>query len=121
MLVDDFVMRQIQKIADMCTAIAGAPSGELPEGVFEELDDAYRNLLGMDRDMVASFDTETLMRSVHGPRELDALIDLTLAHAELQARSGDAPGAGRLFDRALAMMDDGDARAEAALTRRAAL
>ena len=77
MLVDDFVMRQIQKIGDMLAALAGSPSDALPEGVYDEIDDAYRNLLGMDADLADALDAETLLRGLNDSRERDALVELT--------------------------------------------
>lgn len=117
MLVDDFVMRQIQKIGDMLAAIAGSPSGRLPEGMLDQILDAYRDLLGMDPDLADMLDAETVLRGLHSDRERDALVDLTLAHAEVCARSDDPAGARRRFARALAFMREDDARIRGALER----
>jgi len=121
MLVDDFVLRQIQKIGDMLSALAGSPSDRLPEGALDEIEDAYRNLLGMDADLADALDAETLLRGLNGARERDALIDLTLAHAEAQARAGDVEGARSRLLRAMTFMHDDDARAARVLSRYDAL
>ena len=109
-LVDDFILRQIQKIADLVAAIAGSPHGRLPEGLLAQIRQAYADLLGMDADLVDSFDAETLRRSLHTPEEHDALIDLLLAHAEVSARQGDEEGAARRLAKAIALMPGDDAR-----------
>jgi len=121
MLVDDFVLRQIQQIADMLAALAGSPSDALPDGALDEIDDAYRNLLGMDPDLADALDAETLLRGLNDARERDALVDLTLAHAEAQARSGDPEAARSRLLRALAFMQDDDARAAQTIARYDAL
>ena len=121
MLVDDFIMRQIQKIADMLAAIARAPSGAVPEGAEEDLRDVYRDLLGMDPDDVEMLDDETLLRALRTPEERAALVDLLRAHAEVSARTADLAGARSRLARAIGLMPEDDARLEGALTRLAAL
>lgn len=117
---DDFVLRQIQQIANLVAAIARSPGGVLPEGLLAKIDEAYRDL-GLDRDLVDSLDSESLRRTLHDDRELDALIDLLLAHAEASAQSEDLPGATRRMAKAVALMVEGDARADAAHSRLAEL
>ena len=117
MLVDDFIMRQIQKIADMLAAIARAPVGSLPEGAEQDLRDVYRDLLGMDPDDVEMLDDETLLRALRTDAEKEALVDLLRVHAEVCARTDDLGGARRRLARAIGLMPEGDARLEAALMR----
>ena len=115
--VDDFLLRQIQQIADLVAAIARSPHGQLPDDLFAQIDQAYRDLLGLDSDLVDSLDTESLRRTLHDERERDALIDLLLAHAEASARIGDVSGAARRLDTAIALMREADTRAETANAR----
>ncbi len=117
MIVDDFILRQIQQIANLLAAVAGSPHGLLPDGLLEQIEGAYGDLLGLDHDLADSFDAATLGRMLHGERERDALIDLLLAHAEASARTDDVTGATRRLAKAIALMPDGDERADAANER----
>lgn len=117
MFVDDFVLRQIQQIANLVAAVAGSAHGLLPEGILAQIEATYAELLGLDGDLVDSLDAATLGRMLHTDEERDGLIDLLLAHAEASARSDEVCGATRRIAKALALMPEGDARAEAANAR----
>lgn len=117
MLVDDFVMRQVQKIAEMLAAIAGSPHARPPEGVLDQIRQAYRDLLGMDVDLADLLGADALVAGLRSERERDALVDLTLAHAEVCARRDDAAGARARLTRALALMREDDLRVAGALAR----
>ncbi len=121
MLVDDFVMRQIQKLAEMLAAIARAPAGARPEGMQDDLREAYRALLGMDPEDLELLDDAALARTLRGRAERDALVELSEIDAELRARIGDASGARRRLDRALALAAPDDPRADGWRARRDAL
>ena len=114
--LDDFVMRQIQQIADLVTAIASTPGDELPEEVFQRIDDAYRGL-GLDSDLVETLDAASLGTMLNSEQERDALVDLLCAHAEASVFSNDRAGATRRLERAIALMPEGDPRAEPATVR----
>lgn len=121
MLVDDFVMRQIQKLAEMLAAIARAPAGALPEGMQDDLREAYRALLGMDPEDLELLDDAALARTLRSRAERDALVELCAIDAELRARSGDPSGARRCLDRALGLAAPDDPRAAGWRARRDAL
>lgn len=114
-LVDDYILRQIEKIAAFLEALASAPGEDPPPpAILDQIGDVYRSLVGMSPSDVEAMDPETVLRTLHGPAERDALIDLTLAHAEASARLGDHDGARRRFFRAVLYMHEQDPRAERA-------
>ncbi len=93
MLVDDYVMRQIQKIAELCAALVA--SGDPPEALEVQIADAYRALTGLPADMIDRLDGASLAGLVSGPEAARALAELLRADAERMAHEGDGDGAAR--------------------------
>ena len=99
MLFDDFMMRQIRKIADLVAAIAASSSGLDLGDIEERIAEAYRSL-GLDRSMVFTFDGASLARMAGDPEAGRALVDLMVAHAQAREVAGDLPAATALLRRA---------------------
>ena len=102
MLVDDYVMRQIRKIAELCAALVA--SGEPVAGLEEEIADAYRSLTGLPGEMIDRLDGASLARMARGPEAARALGDLLVADGDRMAHAGDVLGAARRFQTAVELL-----------------
>lgn len=108
MLFDDYVLKQIQKIAELVAAIAGRAAGRSHVDVDGELAAAYRELLGMEGELADRMDPASLARLLGDAERVRALALLLRAHGDLLASREDALGAERLHRRALALLDSAD-------------
>lgn len=108
MLFDDYVLRQIQKIAELVAAIAARTSGQGHADVDAELAEAYRSLLGMEREMADRLSPESLARLLGEPRQVKALALLMKAHGDLCEAREQTSAALRLRERALLLLDEAD-------------
>jgi hypothetical protein len=105
MLRDDFLMRQIQKVADMIAAAFGDRSGEPlddPERRLDEAEDELFTARGLDRDLVGQLGPRSVAQLL-GPERSRLLVQIVAARAKLDVlRGGDGA---RLHARALALLD----------------
>lgn len=93
MLTDDFVMRQIQKIAELCAALV--ESGDPPDGLEGDIADAYQALTGLPATMIDRLDGASLAGLVSGPEAAAALAELLVADATRLEKEGDSERAAR--------------------------
>ncbi|HEY8430691.1 MAG TPA: hypothetical protein VIL20_20065 [Sandaracinaceae bacterium] len=106
MLFDDYVLRQVQKVAELIAAIGARASGQAYADVDAELADAYRSLLGMEREMADRLAPASLARMLGDPRQVDALARLLTAHGDLCQAREQLGAALRLWERALELAED---------------
>lgn len=108
MLFDDYVLRQIKKIAELCAAITSRASGQTYEDVDGELASAYQSLLGMQPEMAERLSGASLARMLGDPQQIRAAALLLKAHGDLKVSREDPSGAARLWEKALALLDQAD-------------
>ncbi len=120
MLFDDYVLRQIRKIAELVAAIGTRASGQGFEDLEAELEEAYRSLVGMDRQMAERLAPESLARLLGEPRQVRALATLMKAHGDLYEARERIDAASRMWERALALLEPGDEELRAELLERIA-
>ena len=122
MLFDDYVLRQVKKIAELVAAVAASSRGATVEGLDEQIAEAYRSLVGLDGDLVDTLGATTLVRAVGDRDTTRALIELVVAHGDRCAIRGDVEGARRRWRKAIALIDEigGEPEARAAVEARVA-
>lgn len=120
MLFDDFVLRQIQKIAELVAALAARSAGQPHAEVDAELAEAYRSLVGLERELAERMSAESLARLLGEPRQIGALALLMKAHGDLCAARGQGGAASALYEKALELVSHagGDAELEGELRER---
>ena len=123
MLVDDYVLRQVRKLAELIASIGARAAGSVHQDLERELADAYQSLLGMQPAMADVLTAETLIRMLGDPSSVRVGASLLLAHADLRLVRDDAFGAEERWRKALRMAQHaGDseltAEIEARLARR---
>jgi hypothetical protein len=105
MLRDDFLMRQIHKVADMIAAAFGDRSGAPPVDAESRLDEAEEELFasrGLDRAFVEPLASKSVAQLL-GPERARLLVQIATARARLAILRGD--DASRLRARARALLD----------------
>src|SRR5690606_26185607 len=111
-LFDDYVLRQVRKIAELIAVIGARSAGQTYADVDAELADAYRSLLGMEREMADRIAPASLARMLGDPRQVDALARLMTAHGDLCDAREQHGAALRLWERALELAEDEALRRE---------
>lgn len=104
MLFDDYVLRQVQKIAELAAAIAARASGQSHVELEAELAEAFRALLGMDRESADRLTPDGLARLLGEDRQIRALALLMQAQGDLCEARGQPAAAMRSWERALALL-----------------
>lgn len=103
MLVDDSMMRQLQKITELAAAITKSSSGA-GEGDLERLiEEAYRALTGLDGALIDTLAAPSLLGLLADPRQQSALAELLDAHALVAEQKGDLGRAERRREKARAL------------------
>lgn len=120
MLFDDYVMRQIQKIGELAAAITARSTGQDHVNVDGELAEAYRALVGMEREMVDRLGPESLARLLGEPRQITALALLMQADGDLCAAREQPDEARRRWERGLALLGEQDPELRRSLEARLA-
>ena len=122
-LFDDYILRQVQKVAELVAAVARKASGQPVEE--HEVDDqqvaeAYRALGGLDGELVLALTAGSVVANLGDDDSALALVELLTAHGDLRHLRGDEDGARRRWDKALAVLAEvgGDEEAEAAIWER---
>lgn len=103
MLIDDYVMRQVQKIAELAAAIAKGSSSAGPDDLEIEIEAAYRELIGIDSALVDTLAGPSLLGLLQDDRQRAALADLLEAHAAVAEAKGDLGRAERRREKATSL------------------
>lgn len=107
MLFDDYVLKQIQKIAQLVAGIATRGAGPSEEDLEAELASAHRDLVGLDPALADRMDVASLARLLGDAERVRALALLTQARGDLGA-AHDPHAASRLYERAWSLLDRAD-------------
>jgi len=122
LFVDDFILRQIEQLANLVASLASASTEELSEeAVDEQFDEAYEKLIGMSADMLAATDASEVRRLLHDEAQLDALVRLSVTHADACVYRDNPDAAARHVARALSYLSDDDPRVPDLLERFASM
>lgn len=105
MLVDDYLMRQIADLASAIARIADGASGAPAGDVEASLDEAYRGLTGLERDLAEAIDASSLSAMAGSAPKRLALASLVRAHAQWLASRGRPAAAATRLSRAAALLD----------------
>ncbi len=108
MLFDDYVMRQVRKIAELIAAIGTGTAGKTHEELDDRLAAAYQSLLGMQPEMADMMAADTWARMLADSASIRAAAELLIAHGDLRASREDHAGAWRRWEKALALLDHAD-------------
>lgn len=108
MLLDDYVMRQVRKIAELIASIGTGAVGKTHEDLDAELASAYQSLLGMQPDMADRMGPDAWARMLGDAPSIRAGVELAMAHGDLCASRGDRLGAERRWQKALALLEHAD-------------
>jgi hypothetical protein len=113
-LLDDYVMRQVRKIAELIASLGARAAGASYEDAEAALEDAYRAVLGMEPAMADRFSPSSLAQMLGDPNLVASLAHLLTAHGDLCRSRGDEAGAHARWERALELLahaEDTDLRA----------
>jgi hypothetical protein len=112
MLIDDYVMRQVRKIAELIASLGTGAAGKTYDDAEAELAEAYRAALGMDPAMAERFSGASLARMLGDPALVTAYARLLVAHGDLCRSRGDEVGARMKWERASELgVEDADVAA----------
>ena len=103
---DDFLLGQLQKVAEMIARALGfRGSGDLPTAR-GEIDNAYSTLLGPQSDLLRMLDPVSAARLIGHPKKIAAFARITEADAALAAAMGNSKAEQHLTARATALADE---------------
>jgi hypothetical protein len=106
---DDFVLRQIRLIVEMIAKLIeklmrAEPAEVDREKVRQSIDDAYKRLLNMDRQLFETLDVSNLARMLRDPDRIEHTVRLMQAEGDLLRACGDQSAADRRYRRALGLL-----------------
>jgi len=101
---EDFLLRELRKVAEMIARALEFRSKDLP-AARAEIDNAYATLLGPQAPILRVLDVESVVRLVDDSRKLAALARLTAADASIAGDAGNDGARQQLMARAVAIAD----------------
>jgi hypothetical protein len=100
MLREDYLMRQIRAIAELCARVLGLVAAREHAQAEEELDAALDDLLKIDRTLFETLDAHSLLPLLGTPEQIEAIARVLETRAALERSRGDDEAADRLERRA---------------------
>lgn len=110
MLREDFLMRQIRTIAELCARVMGLLAQRKHEEAEQALDAALDDLLKIDRTLFETLDARSLLPLLGTPEQIGAIARVLETRAALERSRGDAAAADRLERRARIFAEHAEAK-----------
>ncbi len=112
MIQDDFVMRQIARLAQALRKVMGLRQAERLDDALQSLDEAYKDEFALDRAtlmMLSASSLRVLLAQNHAPEDLDALMGqlalLLMEEGHIRAALGQQRQAAACWTRAASILE----------------